>query len=193
MITVSIHPFEPRKIFLLLAGLVFFAVYPCFASPVLMSVSSTPYDHQMSRIQGYLTSKAESSNESVSLGLVNRWIQDLRGIPYGFTQEWKTPKEVETGSFADCKGKAVALYEKMHAHGARNVRLVIGRRMPTSQKTHAWLEWRTDNATYVLDPTINYAAFRTDELSSYSYRPLYAYSGAQKYRAVDSGALVAKN
>jgi hypothetical protein len=73
---------------------------------------------------------------------------DLRGIPYGFSQEWKTPHEVYFGGAADCKGKAVALYEKMHEHGADNVRLVIGRRTATSAKTHAWLEWNTANGTY---------------------------------------------
>lgn len=193
MILVSIHPFDPRKIFLLIAALVCFVVSACFAQPVLLSVPHTPYDRQMTRIQPVLTSKAEGSKESVSLTLVNHWIQGLRGIPYGFSQEWKTPKEVETAPVADCKGKAVALYQKMHEHGARNVRLVIGRRLPTSGKTHAWLEWSTDNGTYVLDPTILWTACRTDELANNSYKPLYAYAGAQRFRAVDSGALVAKN
>ena len=50
--------------------------------------------------------------------LVNHWIQNLREIPYGFSPVWKTPDEVESAPVADCKGKAVALYEKMHAHGA---------------------------------------------------------------------------
>ena len=193
MILVSIHPFDPRKIALLIAALVCFAVSACLAQPVLLSVPNTPYDRQMTRIQPVLASKAEGSKENVSLTLVNHWIQGLREIPYGFTPEWRTPKEVETAPMADCKGKAVALYQKMHEHGARNVRLVIGRRMPTSTKTHAWLEWSTENGTYVLDPTILWNACRTDELASNSYKPLYAYAGARKFRAVESGALVAKN
>ena len=193
MILVSIHPFEPKKIFLLIAGIIclLFAI-PCFAQPVLLSVPNTPYDRQMTRIQNVLTSKADGK-ETVSLNLVNHWIQGLREIPYGFSNEWKTPREVETAPVADCKGKAVALYQKMQEHGARNIRLVIGRRLPTSTKTHAWLEWHTDSGTYVLDPTINWAAYRTEELSNDSYHPLYAYAGARKYRAVDSGAMVAKN
>jgi len=193
MILVSVHPFEPKKIFLLVAGVICFAVFPCLAQPVLMNVAATPYDHQMTRIQPILTSKAESAKDGLSLALVNHWIQDLRGIPYGFSSEWKTPEEVETAPAADCKGKAVALYQKMHAHGASNVRLVIGRRTPMSRKTHAWLEWTAEGATYVLDPTINWAAYRSDTLSNDSYRPLYAYAGARKYRAVEADSLVAKN
>ena len=55
MVSVSIHPYQPRKILLLAAALTCFALFPCFADPVLLSVPSTPYDHQMSRIR-YLVS-----------------------------------------------------------------------------------------------------------------------------------------
>jgi hypothetical protein len=192
MILISVHPFEPRKILLLIAGLICFAVFPCLAQPVLLSVPSTPYDRQMTRIQPILVSKTESAKEGLSMALVNHWIQGLREIPYGFSPEWKTPQEVQSAPAADCKGKAVALYEKMQAHGAHNVRLVIGRRTPASRKTHAWLEWNTDGGTYVLDPTINWTAYRSDDISGNSYRPLYAYAGTRKFRAVDE-ALVARN
>ena len=191
MILVSVHPYEPRKVLLLIAGLICFAVFPCFAQPVLLSVSNTPYDRQMTRIQPVLV-KTEAAKEDVSLALVNHWIQGLREIPYGFSPEWKTPQEVETAPMADCKGKAVALYQKMQEHGARNVRLVIGRRTPMSRKTHAWLEWSTDGETYVLDPTINWTAYRASEIAGNNYQPLYAYAGARKFRAVDSD-LVARN
>lgn len=117
---------------------------------------------------------------------------DLRAIPYGFSSEWKTPTEVETGPVADCKGKAVALYHKMHAAGADQVRLVIGKRTSTSRKTHAWLEWSSSGGTYVLDPTINWTARRADELGNRNYIPLYAYAGLRKYRAANA-SLYAKN
>jgi predicted transglutaminase-like cysteine proteinase len=193
MVSVSIHPYQPRKIFLLIAAFTCFAFFPCFAEPVLLSVPTTPYDRQMTRIQPILVSHtSDAQKENLSMSMVNHWIKGLREIPYGFSQEWKTPQEVETAPAADCKGKAVALYEKMQSHGAHNVRLVIGRRTPTSRKTHAWLEWNTENGTFVLDPTINWSAFRSNELASNSYQPLYAYAGTQKYRAVTS-ALVARN
>ena len=192
MILVSVHPYEPRKIFLLILGLVCFAIFPCLAQPVLLSVAATPYDRQMTRIQPVLAAKADAAKENVSLALVNQWIQGLREIPYGFSPDWKTPQEVETAPMADCKGKAVALYQKMHDHGARNVKLVIGRRTPVSRKTHAWLEWSVEGETYVLDPTINWTAYRVSDIVGNNYQPLYAYAGTHKFRAVDS-ALVARN
>ncbi len=106
--------------------------------------------------------------------------------------EWKTPAEVESGAPADCKGKAVALYERMHAHGANNIRLVIGKRTATSRVTHAWISWETGDGTYVLDPTINWTAFRAEEVGNRNYIPYYAYAGNQKYRAA-SVTLYARN
>ena len=146
----------------------------------------------MTRIRPVLLSKGAASSQNLSLGLVNQWIGDLRSIPYGFSQEWKTPDEVYTGAVADCKGKAVALYKRMHASGADNVRLVIGKRTATSRQTHAWLEWNTANGTYVLDPTIKWAACASAQLGNSNYIPLYAYAGIRKYRAT-SATLFAKN
>jgi len=192
MITVSLQPVSPAKILALIFALIGLSTISCFADSVFLNVDSTPYDRQMSRIQPVLFTKSSTHNENLSLGLVNHWIQDLRGIPYGFSSEWKTPAEVESATFADCKGKAVALYQKMYSSGAQNVRLVIGRRTSTSRKTHAWLEWTTDSGNYVLDPTINWSAYRSADVGNHSYLPLYAYAGSRKYRAA-AGTLVAKN
>ena len=192
MILISICPFDYKKIFALVATMVCLSSVSGFAQSLLLSVPSTPYDRQMARIQPVLFSKSSPQTANLSLAVVNHWIQDLRGIPYGFSAEWRTPAEVATGAPADCKGKAVALYQKMHANGAHNVRLVIGKRSWTSRKTHAWLEWTTDGASYVLDPTINWAACRTEKVGSRAYIPMYAYAGAKKYRAASS-SLYAKN
>lgn len=192
MVLISISPYVVRKIGLWILGLTCLSSVSCFADSLLLNVASTPYDRQMTRIRPVLFGKAASSKQSPSLGLVNQWIGDLRGIPYGFSQEWKTPQEVYDGSVADCKGKAVALYERMHAHGAENVRLVIGKRSASSRKTHAWIEWSTDSGTYVLDPTINWSACSSAQAGNSSYIPLYAYAGNRKYRAA-AAALYAKN
>jgi hypothetical protein len=194
MILISIQPFNGKKILALVATMVCLSSVSGFAQSLFLSVPSTPYDRQMSRIQPILFSKTTPPQTSnLSLAVVNQWIQDLRGIPYGFSSEWKTPQEVQTGAAADCKGKAVALYQKMHANGAHNVRLVIGKRSWLSRKTHAWIEWNTDGANYVLDPTINWSACRSEKLGSHAYIPLYAYAGARKYRAAPTATLYAKN
>lgn len=160
------------------------------ADALLLAVKSTPYDRQMTRIRSVLATPA-SSSPHVSLAVVNAWMGDLRSIPYGFTVIWKTPAEAQSGAPADCKAKAVALYEKMLTNGATNVRLVIGKRTPTSRKTHAWLAWETRGVSFVLDPTFNSRAWTTKQVGKWNYRPLYAFSGTKKYRAAST--LLAQN
>ncbi len=191
MITVSLQPFPTKKILALVVGLICLSSAACFAQTTFLTVDSTPYDRQMTRIQPILSNRAKAKEE-ISLALINQWMTDLRAIPYGFSPEWKTPAEVQSGPVADCKGKAVALYQKMHAAGADHVRLVIGRRTSTSRKTHAWLEWNGSGNNYVLDPTINWTARRSDEVGNRNYIPLYAYAGVRKYRAA-AATLLAKN
>src|SRR2546423_14270096 len=188
MITISIRPYTLRKV-----GFVGFALFclsclSAFAQSNYITVNSTPYDRQMTRIQPILSSGAGHKEQNLSFALVNHWIGDLRAIPYGFSMEWKTPEEVQGGPFADCKGKAVALYNLMHSRGVDDVRLVIGKRTSTSRKTHAWLEWNTSDGTYILDPTINWSACRVSRFGRSSYIPLYAYAGSAKFRAA-SGSL----
>jgi len=162
-----------------------------FADALLFTVAATPYDHQMERIRPVLTASNRTASNRVSLGVVNQWMGELRSIPYGFTTFWKTPAEAQSGAPADCKAKAVALYEKMQANGAANVRLVIGKRTPSSRQTHAWLAWDTDNGSYVLDPTFNYAACTPAQAGKRNYQTLYAYAGGKKFRAAST--LIAQN
>ena len=192
MVLVSIRPYPVKKIFLVLIGLICLSSISCFAQSLYFTVSSTPYDKQMTRIRPVLFCKSGGGRQNLSLALVNHWIEDIRAIPYGFTPEWKTPAEVESAVVADCKGKAVALYQRMQSHGAEHIHLVIGKRTFISRKTHAWLEWNTDGRAYVLDPTFNWAACRADQLGNDAYIPFYAYAGNRKYRAA-AAALYVKN
>ncbi len=193
MILISICPFNVKKICGLVAAMICLATVSGFAQSLMVSVPATPYDRQMTRIQPVLFTKAASHNTNVSLAEVNHWIQDLRAQPYGFNPEWQTPEEVEKAPAADCKGKAVALYQKMRENGATNVRLVIGKRSWTSRKSHAWLEWTTEGGSYVLDPTINWTAYPAQKVGTRAYIPFYAYSGARKYRATATTTLLANN
>jgi hypothetical protein len=184
------RPFHRRRVigFLALAFLVL-SVIGCFANPILLSVNRTPYDRQMARIQPVLASApAQSSDRELPLQQINRWIGELRNIPYGFSMQWKTPAEVAREPVADCKGKAVALYQQMAQHGARGLRLVIGKRAPSSRSTHTWVQWTTASETYILDPTINWTVQMVDDVADNSYVPYYAYTGHQKYRASAASA-----
>jgi len=177
---------------LLSALLLALAASSSFADALLFTVETTPYDKQMTRIRPVLTAAtARPAGLQVSMTIVNQWMADLRSIPYGFTTFWKTPAEAQSGAPADCKAKAVALYDKMREAGATNVRLVIGKRTTMSRTTHAWLAWDTDGGSYVLDPTFNYSACPSAKVGKRNYQPLYAFAGSKKFRA--TSALVAQN
>src|SRR5207248_10364939 len=190
MVPIGLCPFSRKHVigFVAIAFLVL-SVAGCFANPILLSVKTTPYDRQMARIQPILVSApAQGTDRELPMPLINRWIGELRNIPYGFAMQWKTPAEVAREPVADCKGKAVALYQQMAQHGARGLRLVIGKRAPTSRSTHTWVQWTTASATYILDPTINWTVQTADDIADNSYVAYYAYTGHQKYRASAASA-----
>ncbi|MGI9087696.1 MAG: hypothetical protein ACR2HH_08175 [Chthoniobacterales bacterium] len=194
MILISIQPFAVKKVLSFLATVACLSTASCFAATTLFPVDSTPYDRQMTRIRPILSSgKSDAAGSNLPLSRVNRWMEDLREIPYGYHVEWETPFEVQSREPADCKGKAVALYQRMQENGARNVRLVIGKRAPTSRVTHAWLVWETEQGTFVLDPTFNWMACRAEQVRTGSYLPLYAYAGSKKFRATEASTLYATN
>lgn len=192
MVLISIRPFAFWRSVIFGVTLVGLSIATAFSQPFLVSVNQTPYDHQMERIQPVLVTVANAAERDITLTKVNHWVQDLRQIPYGYSLQWKTPYEVATDPVADCKGKAVSLYRTMRDHGAKNIRLVIGKRAPTSRVTHTWVEWKTPSGSYVLDPTINWRATSVGDLPSRSYVPLFAYAGARKFRAVAPTTLLAR-
>jgi len=193
MILISLSPFFQKRVLALLFAILAISAITCFAESPLFSVAATPYDRQMTRIEPVLTSgPTPAPAENISLQVVNHWISDLRTIPYGYSMQWRTPEEVAHDPVADCKGKAVALYERMRQHGVRNVKLVIGKRAPTSRSTHTWVEWSDGSHTYVLDPTINWTACAINQIPSNSYVPYFAYSGTRKFRASSADNLYAK-
>lgn len=184
MVLISIQPFSPKTLFALAATIICLSTASCFASAAFFSVASTPYDRQMSRISSVLSSATMGGEgDQVPLALVNQWMGDLREIPYAYHLQWKTPSEVQSRQPADCKGKAIALYQRMQSKGAKNVSLVIGKRAPTSRMTHTWLLWETKSGSFVLDPTFDWMARRSEQITVGSYVPLYAYAHGKKYRA----------
>jgi len=177
MVTISIRPYTVRKVGFVGLALFCLSCLSTFAQSTYISVHSTPYDRQMARIRPILASAAGHGEQNLSFALVNHWIGDLRAIPYGFSMEWKTPEEVQTSAFADCKGKALALYNTMHSRGAQNVRLVIGKRLSTSEKTHAWLSGAQLAAhTYSIRPLIGLHVARTvpAECPTFHFMPMPA-------------------
>ena len=80
----------------------------------------------------------------------------------------------------------------MTASGATNVRLVIGKRTPNSRRTHAWLDWDSQNVSYVLDPTFNWAALKMKQVGRGNYQPFFVYEGTKKFRAASSTLIAQK-
>ena len=156
-----------------------------FAQSTFLEVDSTPYDRQMSRVQPTLTAPVGYMIDGVSFGLVNEWMIELRAMPYRYSREWQTPTEVEAARAADCKGKALALYDRLQLNGVTNVRFVIGKRRASDSLTHAWLEWETELGTLLLDPTFNWTA-TTKIPDGRNYIAFYGYEGAHKYQAANS-------
>ena len=192
VVLVSIIPFAPRRMLFLATAFFALSIATCFANSLLVTAKKTPYDHQMARIQPVLNAPTCAQHSVLPLSLVNHWIGELRAIPYSYSMEWKTPNEIAHAPAADCKGKAVALYQRMRENGARNLRLVIGKRTPVSRSTHTWVEWTSASVTFVLDPTINWAAQAVNEIPENSYVPYYAYAGSRKYRAAAATSLYAR-
>jgi hypothetical protein len=152
------------------------------AQSAFFEVASTPYDHQMERVQPTLTAPSVYAIYGPSLSVVNQWMIESRAMPYRYSREWRTPLEVEAAKVGDCKGKALLLYDWMQSKGATNVRLVIGKRRAENSLTHAWLEWQTRMGTLLLDPTFNWNA--AVKLSNrQTYVAFYGYEGRHKYRA----------
>lgn len=191
MVLISLSSLGLKRCLSPLAAWVGLASVCCFAQPALLPVESTPYDKQMARVQPVLASVPAQPVDEIPLVLVDQWMRKLRHLPYRYSKQWQTPFEVSATKAADCKGKAITLYEIMQAMGATNLRFVIGKHRAGDWFTHAWVEWETAGGAYVLDPTFNWRAVRVQQLSSSKYIPLYAYDGEFRYRAV-SGTIAAE-
>jgi hypothetical protein len=154
------------------------------AQSAFFEVTSTPYDRQMERVEPTLTASSAYAIYGPPVSVVDEWMMELRAMPYRYSHEWQTPYEVELANVADCKGKALALYERMQLNGATNLRLVIGKRRASDSLTHAWLEWQTRIGTLLLDPTFNWnAAIKLQNRRSYI--AFYGYEGGHKFQAAD--------
>ena len=166
---------------LLLAWLAFSASR-CFAETTYAAVASTPYDRQMTPTLPILRTPAARPAGDTSVATVDRWMLELRVIPYEYSIPWRTAAELASAVVTDCKGKSALLYAKMRSHGHKQIYLVIGKRRAVDLKTHAWVEWRTNRGTYVLDPTYCEAARPVRALEPATYIPQYGYDGVRKYR-----------
>ena len=157
-----------------------------FAQSTFLPVTSTPYDRQMSRIHPILNCKASPAATAAAIPLpITVWMIELRAVPYHYSRHWQTPAELRLAQESDCKGKSLALFEEMRKGGARNLRIVIGKRHIFDASTHTWVQWDTNDGSYILDPTFNDSPTRAALLDPSTYVPFYAFDGEHKYRAMN--------
>ncbi|GEM_PF-6167611 len=141
----------------------------------------------MLRIDPILNCKASSVATAAAIPLpITVWMMELRAVPYHYSRHWQTPAELRLAQESDCKGKSVALFEEMRKGGARNLRIVIGKRHIFDASTHTWVQWDTSGGSYVLDPTFNESPTRAAFLDPSTYVPFYAFDGEHKYRAMNT-------
>jgi hypothetical protein len=152
-------------------------------------VATTPYDRQMRPTLPMLQTRPGGAGGDISLATINRWILELRILPYEYSVDWKTPAQLASAVVTDCKGKSAMLYARMRANGLTQVHFVIGKRRAVDLTTHAWLEWRTSRGTYLLDPTFQETALPVRALDRTTYIPQFGYDGVRKYRIRRSSAL----
>jgi hypothetical protein len=151
----------------------------------MIPVSATPYDSQMQPILPILESDSSGgTSPGVTIPQVNRWMRQLHDIPYHYTSSWAGCANVNACGTADCKGKALALYQRMKASGATGLYLMIGLKDSDNSQTHVWLLWKYDGSLYNLDPTFENRAFPKNDFDRSSYRPSYSYSGDSKFSVV---------
>lgn len=185
MVSVSPSSLRLKTGFLWLIACAGSAAITCSAQATYFLVDSTPYDRQMARICDTLATPPPASAHRLSWIKINQWMAALHEMPYRYSKRWRTPAEIRSANVADCKGKALLLYEKMRANGVRNLRFVIGKHHSDDSLTHAWLEWDTTSGNYLLDPTFNSAAAQNFRDGS-AYIPLYAYLHGRKYWAANT-------
>ncbi len=185
MVSRSLPPFRLKRCLPALTVCACLVSISCFAQTTFLTVDCTPYDQQMAPVLVFLNADNGPKQRQTSLFALNQWMCRLRAMPYRYSKKWKTPAEVNFDKMGDCKGKAVALYEQLRANGARNLRLVIGKHRADDLRTHAWVEWETLQGTFLLDPTLNWTATKTERQEKSTYIPFYAFESGHKYRAFD--------
>lgn len=165
-------------------GFCFLTSTPLFAQTgfSFAPTDTTPYDSQLDRIEHLLLAARRAPDVIPTLEQVNHWMNQLKCVPYKYSNVWQTPEEMKAMKAGDCKAKAVTLYYLMRANGAKNVLLVVGRKTVSSPTTHVWLVWNYRGNLYILDPTHEREAVLVGKPSPDVYIAHFAYAAGKRLR-----------
>lgn len=137
----------------------------------------TPYDPYMQPVRRVLQKTGAKASSPAA-------VAELMKTAFGFRYSHRTaytaqnPEVTEQRAAGDCKDKALWLCHKM---GDRSVRFVIGKSHSESKVNHAWLTWKSQGTTWILDPTNSAAPVPADAITDGDYQPLYSYSRGGKF------------
>src|SRR5204862_8270892 len=91
-------------------------------------VARTPYDPYMTAFRRVVSRMPGQG--SLSLATVEKLAEKAHDIRYDHLEDYlaRSPEEVESSGRGDCKDKALWLYSKLLAVGARDLQMVIGKK-----------------------------------------------------------------
>jgi hypothetical protein len=138
--------------------------------------SSTPYDRYMGPVRSVF---GQFGGAVPSMDEVRSQLRTARRFRYYFNPAEpytpQSPEVTESRKQGDCKAKSLWLASKM---GDRKVRFVIGKAVPSSKLSHAWLLWSNGGTWYFLDPTMESDVVYAERVTGRKLIPQFSYTGS---------------
>ncbi len=153
-----------------------------------MLTFATPFDHKLSTagffhfFHSNLYAPHNFAEEASLEALFHkarsfRYVREKRG------DNWQSPEETERRASGDCEDKALWLYSGLKEKGYMNVRLVVGKYKSFYSQFHVWVVYTDDDGdAFLLDPATQKRIFKTTDLASNFYTPVYSYDGENRYK-----------
>ena len=144
-------------------------------------VRTTPYDPYLGVFR-QIAARPASAN-AVTMDQVEEWTWKASKFDYSHDDDyhWKTPEQLDAAGAGDCKDKALWLYSKLHAAGAHDLTMVIGKKDAAATEYHAWLYLRLGGKTFLLDPTTDGRVWEVTDFGESEYIPVYGYMAGRAF------------
>ena len=140
--------------------------------------SGTPYDRYLGPVRQVLG----RSGGAPTVDEVRSQLRTARRFRYYYDKSEpyipQAPEVTESRQQGDCKAKAVWLASKM---GDPKARYVIGKMLPNSRISHAWLLWSNGGTWLHLDPTNETDLLDAERIVGRKLIPQYSYTSSSTY------------
>lgn len=166
-----------------IAGILILAAFPAAADSALVRkpVEDLAYLAYHAEVRSIVA--RNGSKEQLTMDSVEKWTRAASRIRYEQTGDytWKSPEQVEADGSGDCNDKALWLFAKLRAAGARQIEVVLGKRELAAATYHAWVRLAMAGKTYILDPTESGVVWESGEFGPAEYVPCYSFDGSRTY------------